>query len=43
LFHRKTLYRKEPLLQHLFFISSGIAIGVFNNGECSEMYLFHSL
>ncbi|XP_046388835.1 lysophospholipid acyltransferase 5 [Ischnura elegans] len=32
-FHRYTLYRKNPALQHIFFICCGVGIGFFNYGH----------
>ncbi|XP_018017119.1 lysophospholipid acyltransferase 5 isoform X1 [Hyalella azteca] len=39
LVHRHLLYRKNPTLQHLYFIICGMSIGIFNNG----MEIYHSM
>jgi len=39
LFHRYTLYGKDPIRQHLFFIACGLLIGYWNYGNLFEQYL----
>lgn len=38
-FHRYTLYGKDPIRQHLFFIACGLSIGYWNYGNLFEQYL----
>jgi len=39
LFHRYTLYGKDPIRQHLFFVACGLSIGYWNYGNSLEQYL----
>jgi len=39
LLHRYTLYGKDPIRQHLFFIACGLSIGYWNYGNLLEQYL----
>lgn len=34
LIHRYSLYCKNPHIQHLYFIASGVSIALFNYGKC---------
>jgi len=36
LLHRYTLYGKDPIRQHIFFITCGLSIGYWNYGNSSE-------
>lgn len=39
LLHRYTLYGKDPIHQHLFFIACGLSIGYWNYGNSLQRYL----